>query len=140
MLCMYNESNMCEILPHFTNELQCHQICRLQFTSTNSPILKRKHLSTTSSSSLTSSSRTRSILDVKYLTWYFDKPLNICIKHLQHNCSVIRQYALLIIGNVLFLSNELCMNIVSALPRIVSLLTEDSSSRVRTNAASKICF
>ncbi|CAH8538316.1 unnamed protein product [Schistosoma curassoni] len=135
MLCMYSESNMCEILPHFTNELQCHQICRLQFTSTNSPILKRKHLSTTSSSSLISSSRTRSILDVKYLTWYFDKPLNICIKHLQHNCSVIRQYALLIIGNVLFLSNELCMNIVSALPRIVSLLTEDSSSRVRTNAA-----
>ncbi|XP_018650781.1 serine/threonine kinase [Schistosoma mansoni] len=93
MLCMYSESNMCEILPHFTNELQCHQICRSQFTSTDSPILK-----------------------------------------------LIRQYALLIIGNVLFLSNELCMNIVSALPRIVSLLTEDSSSRVRTNAAKTGCL
>ncbi|KAH8875648.1 Serine/threonine-protein kinase 36 [Schistosoma japonicum] len=132
MLCMYSESNMHEILPQFTHELQFHQICRLQFTSSNNPLLKRKQLSTVSS---VSSSRTRSISGGKYLTWYFDKPLNICINLLQHNCSVIRQYALLFIGNVLFVSNELCMNIVSALPRIVSLLTDDSSSRVRTNAA-----
>ncbi|CAH8496778.1 unnamed protein product [Schistosoma turkestanicum] len=141
MLCMYSESNMCDILPHFTNELQCHQICRFQFNSSHSPLLKRKYLSATPSSM--SLSRTRSISDMKYLTWYFDKPLNICINHLQHTCSVIRQYALLIIGNALFLSNELCTNIVPALPRIVSLLTEDSSSRVRTNAAAclgNLCY
>ncbi|CAH8563483.1 unnamed protein product [Heterobilharzia americana] len=129
MLCMYIESNMREILPHFSNELQCHQICRFQF-NVNSPIPKRKHL--------LGSSRTRIILDVKYLTWFFDKPLDLCVKLLYHNCSVVRQYALLCIGNVLFLSSELCTVILPAIPKILSLLTEDSSSRVRTNAAANL--
>ncbi|VDP99908.1 unnamed protein product [Trichobilharzia regenti] len=97
MLCMYIESNMREILPQFTNELQCHQICRFQF-NVNSPIPKRKQLLV--------SSRTCILLDSKHLTWFFDQPLDLCVQHLHHNCSVIRQYALLCIGNALFLSND----------------------------------
>ncbi|CAH8847527.1 unnamed protein product [Trichobilharzia szidati] len=129
MLCMYIESNMREILPQFTNELQCHQICRFQF-NVNSPIPRRKQL--------LASSRTCILLDSKHSTWFFDQPLDICVQHLHHNCSVIRQYALLCIGNALFLSNEFCPVVLPAIPRIVSLLTEDTSSRVRTNAAASL--
>ncbi|CAL8070029.1 unnamed protein product [Calicophoron daubneyi] len=69
----------------------------------------------------------------------FEYTVGLVIPHLESEDKVIRQSVLLVLGNAAYRFPEASVTISHHLGRIVSLLTDDASARVRANAASTLC-